>query len=444
MSSGNLAKAKIMSKINVHEKIDESKFNKFFLGIFVLCSLAIIFDGYDLNVFGVIVPVLMKNEGYSPVQIGALASWGLAGLVIGSFLFGYLADVIGRKKTIVISMLVYSILTGLIGFSTGFTQFAFLRFVAGLGLAGVVPNVVSEITEYTPLKHRVKLCSMSTVGFPVGTVLASFMGILFLQELGWRFMFQIAFLELILVALMVYFLPDAIDNLLKKNQTGKIARILEKVDAQYRYNGKDTFFSTIPKSEKAPVASLFADRNSLNTILFWVVMFMNFYSNFGMQTWLPKLMIMQGYELGSSLQLLLTFNVGAVFGVIFGGMIASQIGYKKTLIVFFLVEAIFFALLGLNPSIGFLYIILFISGMAIFGAQGMLNNYIAVNYPMNVRTTAVGFAFGVGRCGAVVAPMMGGLLLAMSVPMYFNFLAFSIPALIGMIALIFTVPSKDA
>lgn len=429
-----------MANINVHEKIDNSKFNKFFLGIFVICSLAIIFDGYDLNVFGVIVPVLMKTEGYTPVQIGSLASYGLAGLVIGSFVFGTLADIIGRKRTILISMITYSIVTGLIGFSNGFAHFAILRFIAGLGLAGVVPNVVSEITEYTPLKHRVKVCSMSTVGFPVGTVLASFLGILFLGKFGWRFMFQIAFLELILVALVFFFLPDAIDNLLRKKENSKIGKILQKVDAQYAYNEQDMFFSSIPKSEKAPIASLFTNGNSMNTILFWIAMFMNFYSNFGMQTWLPKLMTMQGYALGSSLQLLLTFNVGSIFGVILGGIIASKIGYKRTLIMFFLAEAIFFSLLGLNPSMGILSIILFISGMAIFGAQGMLNNYIAVNYPMNVRTTAVGFAFGVGRSGAVVAPMIGAILLQMNVPMYVNFVAFSVPALIGMVALILTRP----
>lgn len=427
-----------MREINVHEKIDNSKFNKFFMGIFVICSLAIIFDGYDLNVFGVIVPVLMKTEGYTPVQVGSLASWGLAGLVIGSFLFGSLADFIGRKKTIILSMIIYSVVTGLIGFSNGFTQFAVLRFVAGLGLAGVVPNVVSEITEYTPRSHRIKLCSMSTVGFPVGTVLASFLGIVLLGQFGWRMMFQLAFLELILVALVALYLPDAVGNLLKKNENLKIAKMLKTIDAQYQYTDQDMFFSSIPKSEKAPLTSLFADGNAANTIFFWIVMFMNFFNNFGMQTWLPKLMTMQGYALGSSLQLLLTFNIGSIFGVILGGMIASRIGYKRTLISFFFVEAVFIALLCTNPSMGVLSVILFISGMAIFGAQGMLNNYIAVNYPMNVRTTAVGFAFGVGRCGAVVAPMVGGMLLAMNVPMYINFLAFSIPALIGMIALGFT------
>ncbi len=147
---------------------------------------------------------------------------------------------------------------------------------------------------------------------------------------------------------------------------------------------------------------------------------------------------MQGYQLGSSLQLLLTFNIGSIFGVILGGIIANKIGYKKTLILFFLAEAILISLLALNPNMVVLSILLFASGMAIFGAQGMLNSYIALCHPLNIGTTAVGWAFGVGRLGGVVAPIVGGALLTLKVPMPVNFLAFSIPALIGMIALIFT------
>lgn len=428
-----------MARINVHDTIDQSKFNRYFTGVFSLCSIAIIADGYDLNIFGVVVPLLMKQEGFDPTQIGALASYGLFGLVIGSFLFGTLADKIGRKRTIVISMCIYCLFTGLIGFSHGFTQFAVLRFLAGLGLAGVVPNVVSTITEYTPLSHRIRFASMSTVGIPVGTVLAAFAGIMLLGTHSWRVMFLLAFLEVILVILTIAYLPEAMMFLVKNAKNEKIVKILKKAAPDCGATAQDEFVTKIANNAKAPITDLFKSGFARNTILFWVAMFVNLFNNFGIQTWLPKLMTMQGYALGSSLQLLLTFNIGSIFGVILGGQIASKIGYKKTLVFYFLAEAILISSLAINSGMVVLSVLLFLSGMSIFGLQGMMNSYIAECHPLNIRTTAVGWAFGVGRMGAVVAPILGGILVKMEVPMPVNFLAFSLPAVLGMFAILFSV-----
>lgn len=136
-----------MQKIDANHIIDEAKFNPFHWMVLFWCALIIIFDGYDLVIYGVVLPVLMKEWNLSPLEAGALGSYALFGMMAGALIFGPLSDKIGRKKAITICVVLFSGFTVLNGFATNPTEFGICRFIAGLGIGGVMPNVVALMSE---------------------------------------------------------------------------------------------------------------------------------------------------------------------------------------------------------------------------------------------------------------------------------------------------------
>ena len=141
-----------MNSVNVGQVIDESKFNRFHASVLFWCAFCIVFDAYDLVVFGSVVPILMDEWSLTANQVGALGSYALVGMMLGALIFGPLADKLGRKNIILFCVALFSLFTFLIGFANGVTEFGTYRFIAGLGLGGVMPNAIALMSEYSP-KH---------------------------------------------------------------------------------------------------------------------------------------------------------------------------------------------------------------------------------------------------------------------------------------------------
>ena len=184
--------------INVNDVIDHAKFKPFHFNVVAWCLLIILFDGYDLAINGVVLPLLMDEWGLSAVQAGMLASTALAGMMFGAMIFGSLADKIGRKKVIMICIVLFSGLTFAGGFASNPTEFAILRFLAGLGIGGVMPNLVALTSEYAPKTMRSTLVTTMFSGYAVGGVMAALLGSWFTPSFGWEIMFFIAGIPLFL------------------------------------------------------------------------------------------------------------------------------------------------------------------------------------------------------------------------------------------------------
>ena len=215
-----------MSAINLQRVIDDSKFNRFHGLVLFWCAFVIIFDGYDLVIYGSVLPHLMTEWGLTPAEAGSLGSVALIGMMIGAFIFGPLADKIGRKNVILFCLALFSFFTGIIGFSTSTTEFGIYRFISGLGLGGVMPNAIALITEYAPRKHKSTLVSIMFSGYSVGGVMAAGLGILLIQPFGWRSLFFIGALPLLFLPLMYKTLPESPSYLLLKNRKRQLGSIL--------------------------------------------------------------------------------------------------------------------------------------------------------------------------------------------------------------------------
>lgn len=197
-----------MKQIDVAKTIDEARFNGFHWMVLFWCALIIIFDGYDLVIYGVVMPLLMKEWGLSPLQAGSMGSAALFGMMAGALFFGPLSDKIGRKKAITICVILFSGFTVLNGLARDMTEFIICRFIAGLGIGGVMPNVVALMSEYAPRKIRSTLVAIMFSGYSVGGMLSAGLGMALMPSYGWQIMFYIAGIPLLLLPLIMFFLPS--------------------------------------------------------------------------------------------------------------------------------------------------------------------------------------------------------------------------------------------
>lgn len=431
-----------MRKIDSNQLIDEARFNAFHRRVLFWCALIIIFDGYDLVIYGVVLPVLMQEWGLSPLQAGALGSYALFGMMFGALFFGSLSDRIGRKKVIAICVILFSGFTVLNGFASTPTQFGICRFIAGLGIGGVMPNVVALMSEYAPKKMRSTLVAIMFSGYSVGGMLSAGLGIVLLPNFGWQSVFYVAVIPLLLLPLILKFLPESVGFMLRQGREDEARQVLQRIEPSFVPQAGDVFSKAALKADGAPVVQLFRDGRALSTLMLWVAFFCCLLMVYALNSWLPKLMASAGYGLGSSLMFLLVLNFGAIFGAVGGGWIGDRLNLQKVLVAFFVVAALSISLLGFKSPTGLLYGLIAIAGATTIGTQILAYACVAQFYPMAIRSTGLGWASGVGRSGAIVGPILGGALVAIELPLHYNFMAFAIPGAVAALAMCFVYPRQ--
>ena len=431
--------------VNVNHIIDHAKFRPFHFNVLVWCLLIILFDGYDLAINGVVLPLLMVEWGLTAMQAGMLASTALAGMMFGAMIFGSLADKIGRKKVIMICIVLFSGLTFAGGFASNPTEFAILRFLAGLGIGGVMQNLVALTSEYAPIRMRSTLVTGMFSGYAVGGVMAALLGSWFTPDFGWQIMFFIAGIPLFLLPVIWKFLPESLTFIVQQNRQAEAREIVRRLEPTITVKETTTFeLDQVDVPESASVMSLFRRGRTMNTILFWIAFFTCLLTMYALSSWLPKLMMAAGYSMDNSLMFMMVMNIGAVIGIIGGGILADRFHLKPVLMCLGVMGAVVMSLMGFQSNEFLLYILVFLAGAASIGSQMLLYSYVAQFYPLAVRSTGIGWSSAIGRMGAIIGPILIGGLLGMNLPAHFNFMAVGLPVLITAIAVSLIMNSNES
>lgn len=424
-----------MRTLDVQAIIDNARFTPFHWMVMAWCGLLLIFDGYDLFIYGVVLPVIMKEWGLTPLQAGALGSYALFGMMFGALAFGSLADRIGRKKGIALCFALFSGATILNGFASSPGEFGIYRFIAGLGCGGLMPNAVALMNEYAPKRLRSTLVAIMFSGYSLGGMLSAGVGIYLLPRFGWESMFFAAALPLLLLPVILYYLPESIGFLVRQGRVKDARALLKRLDPDCGVQADDVLQVVERKAKGASVAALFREGLAVRTLALWLAFFCCLLMVYALSSWLPKLMANAGYSLGSSLSFLLALNFGGMAGAIFGGWLGDRYNLVKVKVAFFLAAALSISLLGVNSPMPVLYGLIFIAGATTIGTQILLYAGAAQLYGLSVRSTGLGWASGIGRNGAIVGPLLGGALMGINLPLQLNFIAFAIPGAIAALAM---------
>jgi len=432
-----------MRQIDVHQIIDNARFSRFHWMVMALCALLLIFDGYDLFIYGVVLPSIMQEWGLTPLQAGALGSYALFGMMFGALAFGTLADRIGRKKGIAICFALFSSATIVNGFASNPTEFGICRFLAGLGCGGLMPNAVALMNEYAPKRLRSTLVAIMFSGYSVGGMLAAGVGIYMLPRFGWEAMFFAAAVPLLLLPLILWKLPESVGFLVRQGRHEQAREMLLKIQPGLHIDAADQLHMSDSKGKGVAVFELFRDGRALRTLCLWLAFFCCLLMVYALSSWLPKLMANAGYSLGSSLSFLLALNFGGMAGAILGGWLGDRFNLSKVMVAFFVAAAVSISLLGFKSPTPLLYLLIFVAGATTIGTQILLYAGAAQFYGLSIRSTGLGWASGIGRNGAIVGPLLGGALMGINLPLQLNFLAFALPGAIAAIAMtVFAISAK--
>lgn len=432
-----------MRQIDVHPVIDNARFSRFHWMVMALCALLLIFDGYDLFIFGVVLPSIMQEWNLTPLEAGALGSYALFGMMFGALSFGTLADRIGRKKGIAICFVLFSSATILNGFASSPTEFGIFRFIAGLGCGGLMPNAVALMNEYAPKRLRSTLVAMMFSGYSLGGMLAAGVGIYMLPRFGWESMFFAAAVPLLLLPLILWKLPESVGFLVRQGRHEQARAVLAKVEPGLALDAADQLLMSDAKGQGVGVFELFREGRALRTLCLWLAFFCCLLMVYALSSWLPKLMASAGYSLGSSLSFLLALNFGGMAGAILGGWLGDRFNLGKVMVAFFVAAALSISLLGFKSPTPVLYLLIFIAGATTIGTQILLYAGAAQFYGLSIRSTGLGWASGIGRNGAIVGPLLGGALMAINLPLQLNFIAFAVPGAIAALAMaLFTLSGQ--
>lgn len=432
-----------MSKINITDVVNEGKFNRFHLGLLICCCLIIVFDMFDLVIYSSIVPIIMEEWSISPVEAGAIGSYGIFGMMLGAIFFGILADKFGRKNILILCVILFSIFTFLCAFAPGPLTFSTFRFIAGVGIGGVLPNVIAIMTDYAPKHLHNTMVSIVMCAFSVGGILAGFVGIYFIPLLGWKSVYWVAAIPLLIIPFMIKYFHDSPAILLVKGRIDELRYVLSKVNDKVSLTPEIEFVTSteIEKDPSSPVIALFKNNRALGTVMIWIAFFMCLLMINGISIWLPNLMFSAGYALSSSLSFMIVLNIGAIIGTLILGGLADKFGVKKVLVPMFIMAAVSLTLLGFKNNMIVLYLLVLITGACTMGAQNISYAFVSQYYPSLMRSTAIGFASGIGRIGGIIGPTFGGILVSLNLSTQMNFLSFAIPGILAAIAFSF-VPVK--
>ncbi|WP_460415412.1 MFS transporter [Pseudomonas sp. microsymbiont 2] len=424
-----------MRTLDIHPIIDNARFSPFHWMVMAWCGLLLIFDGYDLFIYGVVLPVIMQQWALTPLQAGALGSYALFGMMFGALAFGSLADRIGRKKGIALCFALFSGATILNGFATSPSEFGVYRFFAGLGCGGLMPNAVALMNEYAPKRLRSTLVAIMFSGYSLGGMLSAGIGIFLLPRWGWESMFFAAAVPLLLLPVILYYLPESIGFLVRQGRVDEARRLLKRLDPHCDVRADDQLQALDKQGKGASVLELFRDGLAVRTLALWLAFFCCLLMVYALSSWLPKLMANAGYSLGSSLSFLLALNFGGMAGAILGGWLGDRYNLVKVKVAFFIAAALSISLLGVNSPMPVLYLLIFVAGATTIGTQILLYAGAAQLYGLSVRSTGLGWASGIGRNGAIVGPLLGGALMGINLPLQLNFIAFAIPGAVAALAM---------
>ncbi|MCU5378068.1 MFS transporter [Bacillus cereus] len=373
-----------------------------------IAGLGWLFDAMDVGMLSFVMVALQKDWGLSTQEMGWIGSVNSIGMAVGALVFGILSDKIGRKSVFIITLLLFSIGSGLTALTTTLAMFLVLRFLIGMGLGGELPVASTLVSESVEAHERGKIVVLLESFWAGGWLIAALISYFVIPKYGWE-----------------------------------VAMVLSAVPALYalylRWNLPDS--PRFQKVEKRPsvienIKSVWSGEYRKATIMLWILWFCVVFSYYGMFLWLPSVMVLKGFSLIKSFQYVLIMTLAQLPGYFTAAWFIERLGRKFVLVTYLIGTACSAYLFGVAESLT----VLIVAGMLLsffnLGAWGALYAYTPEQYPTVIRGTGAGMAAAFGRIGGILGPLLVGYLVASQASLSLIFTIFCGAILIGVVAVI--------
>jgi len=430
--------ATAVSTVNISELVDNSRIGSLQVRAFAMCLLCLIMDGFDVQALGFTAPAIIRDWNIPNAALGPVFGAGNFGVLIGALSFSVLADRIGRRPVLVGVTLFFSAMTLLTARASSVEELLVLRFIAGIGLGGIMPNATALIGEYSPRRMRITLMMSITVGFTAGAAIGGFISAWLIPAFGWRSVFYFGgAVPLLIACAMFFWLPESLQFMVLRGRNREtVYKWLKRIDPTVSPDRTTDYVVQEDKQGGSPVMYLFREGRTPVTILLWIVNFMNLLNLYSLASWLPTVVQDAGRSTSTAVLVGTILQVGGTVGAFGLAWLIARRGFIPVLTTSFVVACVSIATIG-QPglSLTLLFVVVFVAGWCVVGGQPGINAFAATYYPTYLRSTGVGWGLGIGRIGAIVGPILGGEFMRLKWSTEEMFLAAAIPALVSAMAM---------
>lgn len=422
--------------------IDTAPISRVQWRVILCCFMVVMLDGFDTAAIGFIAPAIREHWQLTAGALAPLFGAGLVGLTAGALLCGPLSDRFGRKRIIEFCVVLFGIFSLLSAFSLNLETLVLLRFLTGLGLGGAMPNTITMTSEYLPSRRRGALVKLMFCSFTLGSALGGVISAQLVPLIDWKGILVLGgVLPLMLFLGLLIWLPESPRWQVRSNQPrAVVARTVSAITGA-RYAVDTEFWLDEPvAARQGSIRQLFQGRQLAVTLTLWVVFFMSLLIIYLLSSWMPTLLNHRGIDLQRASWVTAAFQVGGTLGALLLGILMDKYNPYRVLAVSYALGAVCIVAIGLNEQgLWLMALAIFGTGIGISGSQVGLNALTATLYPTQCRATGVSWSNAVGRCGAIVGSLSGGMMMAFNVAFDTLFFIIAIPAAISAVMLMLLV-----
>lgn len=404
-------------------RLENLPFSAWHKRLLLVAFFGTLFDAADFAMFGAALPPIAREFGLGPAQAGLLATTGLFGAFLGALFWGTISDYIGRRTAFKVTIGIFAAFTGLAAGAWSMGSLIAARFLANFGLGGEVPVACTIVSEFMPSRIRGAATGNMMAAFPVGLVVAAGLSLAIIPTLGWRWLFVVG----VLPALILFFLrrnvPESVRYLVSKHRLSEAEATVVQIEAAAggRVAGAAAV-TTVPVGAAASdggvtVLQLLAPGRRRRTLLLWTVSFCFLWSSNGILFMLPTILTQRGLPLSEAIFFQLVQAGAAIFGYSACSFLIDRYGRRPVLFLYYFIGAGFHLWFAMASGL-WMFAAIACVGWVNPGVYGPTTIYAGELYPTEMRATAVGWVFGIGRIGSFLAPTIVGFMLASGLGAY--------------------------
>jgi benzoate transport len=399
--------------------------------VVVICTVINALDGMDVLIISYIAPALAAEWNISFEALGIIFSAGLAGMMIGCIAVAPFADTWGRRPIVLAALVLMTIGAIGSGLVHGIIPFAIMRVITGIGIGTLLASIAALVSEYAPAGRRSLVIGIFQAGYPIGAVLTGLVAMVTIPAFGWQAtLIGAGCVSALLLPAAWFLLPESVMFI----ESAQPANALPRSNALRRRLGWAERSILPPPSE---VGSLPRPRDLLArgrwraTVTLWTATFLSFAVLYFVTSWIPKLAVESGLSQGNALWAGSIFNLGGVVGGLTIGWLGIRRSIGRLICGYFTICAALLIIFAQSLPLFAMLSVAFGLGLTLQGGFSGFYSLAAQLYPASIRGAGIGWAVGIGRGGAVIGPLAGGMLLAAKLPLWAVFGCFAVPLLVA-------------
>jgi AAHS family 4-hydroxybenzoate transporter-like MFS transporter len=420
--------------IDIGQFIDALRIGPLHYKVLFWSFLIMLLDGYDILVAALAGPYLVREWGVQPSAMGALLSASLVGFFFGTLIFGYVGDRWGRRIGIIAACVEFGVFTLAAAKASSLNELIWLRALAGVGIGGVIPNTIALSAEFAPKRVRATLVILMFTGNTFGGALVGPIANWLVPDYGWQILFVIGgVIPLVLAACLYFALPESIKFLAVAGRHDEAARLARELQPDL---GPDARLAAPQAAAREPfmLVQLFEGRYAVVTPLLWLLFAINLMTFYFINSWMPTLITTAGAPPTRGALATSLFQLGGTIGGVVISIFVNRYGLRAVALLFVVAIPVVASIGYLATSEVTLFLVAAAAGFCLLGVQFGLNAGSGMIYPTAFRANGVGWAFGIGRVGAVAGPYIGGFLIAAALPLPQIYMIVAIPLVVAAIA----------